>query len=130
MPKTTKDRLNIRPVISTIDMDKEMTLEEQFQNVTLRPILKMQHDLFIAFVNSEITKKKNQYHQIRKEERESYLSQLLFRNTKNAELLRGMVLGQMALSEYQYYLQHEKPMNKRIASMLKKRIMDSQAELV
>lgn len=124
-----EDRLKIRPVISSIDMSKEMTAEERFQNITLRPILKMQHELFIAFAKSEILKKKNKYHQIKKEGKEAYLSQLLFRNTKNADLLRGMVLGQMTVEEYQFYLKHEKPMNKRITSMLLKRIISSQSEL-
>ncbi len=110
-------------------MEKEMTAEERFQNVTLRPILKMQHELVMAFAKSEIVTKKNKYHQIKKEEKEAYLSQLLFRDTKNAHQLRGMVIGQMTTQEYQFYLQHEKPMNKRITSMLLKRIVSSQLEL-
>ena len=130
MFESMEDRLKTRPIISSIDMQKEMTPEEQFQNVTLRPILKMQHGLFIAFVKSEISKKKDKYHQIKREEKEAYLTQLFFNNTKNADMLKGMVLGQMTLGEFQFYLEHQKPMNKRITSMLKERIVNSQIELI
>ncbi len=123
-----EDRIKLRPVISSIDIDREMTEDEAFQNMTLRPILKMQHELFIAFVKSEILKKKNKYYQIKAEEKEAYLTQLLFRNTKNADLLRGMVLGHFTVTEYEYYSQNEKAVNKRITSMLSKRIIDSRSE--
>ena len=128
MIEKMEDRIKLRPVISSIDIDREMTEDEAFQNMTLRPILKMQHELFIAFVKSEILKKKNKYYQIKAEEKEMYLTQLLFRNTKNADLLRGMVLGHFTITEYEYYSQNQKAVNKRITSMLSKRIIDSRSE--
>ena len=43
------DRKNIRPIIKEISTTLNKTVEEQFQNKTLRPIIKLQHDLLLAY---------------------------------------------------------------------------------
>ena len=54
------NRTDIRPIIEGINDGLNKSIEEEFQNETLRPIIKLQHDLLIAFFKEYIsTKKKN-----------------------------------------------------------------------
>ena len=46
-----------RPIIKNIISDATLSFET-FQNATLRPIIKMQHDLILALFQSYIQKKK------------------------------------------------------------------------
>ena len=41
---------SIRPEIKTIASTEGMSEEEKFQNETLRPIIKLQHDLLLNFL--------------------------------------------------------------------------------
>ena len=54
---TTSPMPKERPIIKNIVSDKTLPFET-FQNVTLRPIIKMQHDLILALFQSYVQKKK------------------------------------------------------------------------
>ena len=51
-------KLTIRPIIKHIGPIENKSREEQFQNLTLRPILKMQHELLMAFFENYLSKRK------------------------------------------------------------------------
>ena len=99
----------------------EQTPIEQFQNTTIRPILKYQHTILIAFfnanvhvqyivsANSSLLKKQNQL--------KLFVSkQLAFR----AQLL-GMVTGLFTDAEFEFYLSEKVNLDKRIANMILER---------
>ena len=46
------DRKEIRPIIIGLDSKIPNSVEEKFQNETLRPIIKMQHDLLLKYFSS------------------------------------------------------------------------------
>ena len=45
----TGDKVSIRSTIKGINDIEDKSPAEQFQNTVLRPIIKMQHDLLVAF---------------------------------------------------------------------------------
>ena len=96
----------------------EQTPIEQFQNTTIRPILKYQHTILIVFFNANVhvqyivsanyslLKKQNQL--------KLFVSkQLAFR----AQLL-GMVTGLFTEAEFEFYLSEKVNLDKRIANMI------------
>ena len=48
-------KISIRPQIPTALVNENMTLEVKFQNTTIRPVIKMQHDLLFLRLESELS---------------------------------------------------------------------------
>ena len=115
--------LALRPDISAKKVDQ--TLSEEFQNTTIRPILKYQHSILIVFFNSNVhvqyivsanyslLKKQNQL--------KLFVSkQLAFR----AQLL-GIVTGLFTDAEFEFYLSEKVNIDKRIANMILERFFST-----
>jgi hypothetical protein len=103
----------------------EQTPIEQFQNITIRPILKYQHSILIVFFNANVhvqyivsanyslLKKQNQL--------KLFVSkQLAFR----AQLL-GIVTGLFTELEFEFYLSEKVNIDKRITNMILERFFST-----
>ena len=107
-----------------------MSDEERFQNQTLRPILKMQHGLFIQVFIQYMEQKKNVFFGLAKAQQEDYIQKVFMKDTQFKTLLKGMVIGQFTVEEYKQYAGNPIALNKRIMAMLKERVLSSLEELV
>ena len=58
------DLLRIRPEIKKTQQFENMSVEERFQNETLRPILKLQNPLFLAVFHNYIEKRKGVFYSL------------------------------------------------------------------
>jgi hypothetical protein len=116
------DKIKLRPIIETIVKDSKQSLQESFQNETLRPILKLQHDLIHAFFNNYLSEKKldlNQLDALKKKE----MIDLIFRQDDKFKIeLKGIIIGLFTPEEYIQYIPLKKEYNKRIYTMAKERI--------
>ena len=115
----------IRPIIPQAGINESTRREEIFQNVVLRPILKMQHDLLIAVVDSFLIKKKLKINEMTDLKKEQVLRNMLSSDMLLKSELRGMIIGQMELDEFNEYLVIQAEAKKRIATMLEERIVDA-----
>lgn len=115
---------DIRPIIPQAGINEATSKAEQFQNTVLRPILKMQHELLLAALDSHLDKKRISLHEMPVLKKEQTLRQILTSDNLLKNELRGMVLGQMELSEFEEYLLIQPEAKKRIATMLEERIVD------
>lgn len=114
----------------SIDPSKSVSTQEAFQNSVLRPILKQQHDIIIFTVAHAIMRKPNSFERLNKLEQEKYISNLLSKDIALHNQLKGIVIGMMTFDEIVVYKTDERNLNKRIISMLKKRILDSRSEIL
>lgn len=110
----------LRPDI-VIDTERKSMDEELFQNNTLRPILKFQNELILAYF-----KNKTSSFKVPKEQKEKLL---FVENTirKDAVLrnqLIGLIIGLFTAEEFADYLTQTTQINKRISQLLIKRIQD------
>ena len=117
-------RKALRPHVSTAPA---ATDEERFQNDTLRPVLKLQHDLLLATFRHYLTKRKVRWKSMPKVAFREKSENLLTRDNRLRGLLFGMVVGMFDEAELTYYLAHESAVNRRITSMLTKRVLEVQA---
>jgi len=115
---------DIRPIILQAGINEGTSKAEEFQNIVLRPILKMQNELFLAVVNSHLDKKRISLHGMPMLKKEQTLRKTLTSDNLLKNELRGMVIGQMELSEFKAYLLIQPEAKKRIATMLEERIVD------
>ncbi len=113
----------IRPQITSAYVGEATSSEETFQNETLRPVVKMQHDLLIAFFKQYLKEKKNQYFQLTAEKRVEYIKNTFSKDLAFRNMLKGLIVGQFTLEEYKEYAKNTSALNKRILSITQERIL-------
>ena len=124
MNDRSNDLLRIRPEIKKIQHFDQMGEQERFQNQTLRPILKLQNPLFIVVFRNYIEKHKGVFYDLSTEKRLAYIENAIFKDQKFRNALKGMVIGQFTVSEYEKYTQQSSALNKRMMQMVMTRLQD------
>jgi hypothetical protein len=107
----------------------QSSIEEVFQNKTLRPILKLQNDLFIQVFINYAMKQKNVFFSLNPEKKMAYVENVIQRDIKFRNSLKGMVIAFFTLDEYAEYIQNSSNLNKRMMNMLIERLK-SQIQLI
>lgn len=107
---------------------QQSSAEEIFQNQTLRPILKLQNDLFLAVFANQISKHKNDFYNLSVEKKLHYIENVIQKDIKFRNSLKGMIISLFSLDEYAEYIQNSSSLNKRMMNMLIERLK-SQVQL-
>ncbi len=116
--------LNSRPVISSALVASNTSNGERFQNQTLRPVIKLQNDLFIAVFDNYIKKYKSVFYDLSLENKMKYVENAVQKNIKFRNSLKGMVIGQFTVEEYEVYIENSSALNKRMMNILIERLKD------
>lgn len=116
--------LKIRPVLQKARVNAETSDDEYFQNITLRPIIKFQNILLIEVFKNYIRKHKNKYHELSLEKRLEYIENAIQKDIKFRNSLKGMIIGQFTVEEYQTYIENSSALNKRMMNMVINRLKD------
>ena len=118
-----------RPIIE--DLIKEnMSALELFQNQTLRPVIKMQHNLLIASFNTYKLKRKIDFSSITEQKKRSKIKAAFVKDINYKNLTLGFIIGVFTIEEYDYYSLNTSEINKRIIQIVIQRVQDSLAEIV
>ncbi|MEX0995482.1 MAG: glyoxalase [Flavobacteriaceae bacterium] len=112
----------LRPKILSAIVNPLMSFDEQFQNKTLRPIVKMQNDLFVLVFRNYISKHKNVFYTLSLEKRLQYIENAIQKDIKFRNSLKGMVIGQFTIEEYELYIQNSSALNKRMMNLVIERL--------
>jgi len=112
--------LKPRPLLSLKIANSE---EEIFQNETLRPILKLQHELIITLAQEFLKSRNITWEKVREKDPLQWLNINIKRDIPFKNQLIGMVIGQFNKEELIEYLSFQKEMNKRIINMMTERIV-------
>ena len=110
--------LQIRPEILSAKVNPSMSFEEQFQNKTLRPIIKLQNELLLAVFQNYISKHKNRYYDLSLENRLAYIENAIQKDIKFRNSLKGIIIGQLTVEEYETYIKNSSALNKRMMHMV------------
>lgn len=121
--------LALRPELAQARTHDQMSEQEYFQNQTLRPILKLQNDLILALFRHYVEKHKGVFYEISPQRKMDYIESAIHKDMKFRNILKGLVLGQFTLEEYEVYSKDSSAINKRILSMIKERLK-SQVQLL
>ena len=125
METRSKLLLKIRPEIPSAKIYKSMSNDEAFQNKTLRPIIKMQNDLVIAVFKNYISKRKNVFYELTLQKQMAYIENAIHKDMKFRNSLKGMVIGQFTIEEYELYIINSSALNKRMMNIVKERLLSS-----
>lgn len=114
--------LALRPIITSIRNTAATSKEERFQNDTLRPVIKLQSDLLMSAFSNYVRKHKNVFYEKNVENRLSYIENAIQRDIKFRNSLKGMVIGQFTLNEYEEYITNSSALNKRMMNIVIERL--------
>jgi hypothetical protein len=109
--------LNLRPEI-VIDNAKVSLSEENFQNVTLRPILKLQNEIILLLTNKYLAK----FLIAKTKEENIKIVESKLTDTIIKQQLIGLIIALFTSEEFSYYLLHQSSINKRISQLLVQRV--------
>lgn len=113
---------SLRPDIPSIIDSKAYSTAEQFQNETLRPILKYQHELLLSIFNDYIRKRKNKYFQLTETKKLEYIEHHVRQDQKLKNFLIGTIMGLFTPEEYKSYMTQEKELRRRVTDLLVQRL--------
>ncbi len=111
---------DLRPEINT-DATRSPLPLEQFQNEVLRPILKFQNDVFVAYIRAYLG---DVVWPTRTAALEEFIKTRLQKDLALRNTCLGIAVGMLTNEELPYYLQHKTELNKRIIQMLCQRLVD------
>jgi hypothetical protein len=101
-----------------------MSADERFQNVTLRPVIKLQNELFIEVFKNYASKHKNVFYELSLSKQLDYIENAIHKDMKFRNSLKGMVIGQFTIEEYEIYIKNSSDLNKRMMNLVKERLVD------
>lgn len=100
----------------------QSSAEEIFQNQTLRPILKFQNDLFVQVFINYAVKQKNVFFDLSPEKKLVYIENVVQKDIKLRNLLKGMIVAFFTSEEYSVYIKNSSKLNKRMMNLLIERL--------
>jgi hypothetical protein len=112
--------INLRPEIK-FDTSKTSLDAETFQNQTLRPILKWQHDIIIQLLKNNFAEL---IMPIDKKEQVVFMTKYLNKNLVLKQQLIGICIGLFTEDEMAFYLENQKTVNSRLSQLVLKKALD------
>ena len=114
----------LRPVLKNLINSNTSDLE-RFQNEVIRPIIKMQNNLLVAFFNNYIRNRKIEFNKLEAEFQKNKIKTILTKDVNFKNILIGSIIGHLNENEIKIYLKSKSELNKRIIQMLKQRLQDN-----
>ena len=96
----------------------QSSADELFQNQTIRPILKLQNDLFIAVFINYLNKNKVDFYSYTIEKKLQTIENSIQKDIKFRNSLKGIVMALFTIEEYNTYIQNSSSLNKRMMNLL------------
>jgi len=125
MENRKSNLLAMRPQLLNAKVSDNMTNDEQFQNKTIRPIVKLQNDLLLEVFKNYIKKRKNTFYELSLEKKLNFIENAIQKDMKFRNSLKGMIIGQFTVDEYQVYTENSSALNKRMMNIVKERLQDN-----
>lgn len=95
---------------------------EIFQNQTLRPILKLQNDLYLSLFKNYAIRQNSDFETLSLPKKNIMIEQSLQKDSVLKNTFIGMTIGMFTHEEMKIYISDSKVFNKRIITMLIERL--------
>ncbi len=117
---TNERSASVRPLVAT--EPTAVSPAEQFQNQTIRPILKLLDDSIQTLWQHHWPKRKTPFDRFTAQEKIAYIERAVREDTRLRLTLIGMVLGHFTPDEWVVFTADEAEITRRIGSMLTQRL--------
>lgn len=113
----------------SIPVSGDISDTEAFQSKTLRPILKLQNEIYLMMFQDYAVSKISDFNSLTTEKKQSFIDQSLQKDHALRNVFIGMTIGMLTAEEMEVYISDKNVFNKRIITMLTTRLK-SQMELM
>ena len=117
--------LKLRKTFEVKTLDQESSGIEYFQNKVLRPIIKFQNSVILLKFKNVCRTYKSSFSTFSENEKKKYIENILLKDKKIRFTFIGLIIGLLSSNEFLFYLKHSSKINKRIISILIKRLIDN-----
>tara|TARA_B100000767_G_scaffold272630_1_gene300763 strand:+ start:1153 stop:1533 length:381 start_codon:yes stop_codon:yes gene_type:complete len=124
------NRKDLRPVLVKIEETLGYGAEEKFQNLTLRQIIKLQHNLIVMLFKNYAFVRKTDLKSISEQRIKRFIESSLSKDIAFKNRMIGVIIGHFTIEEYEVYKELSSEFNKRILAIVKNRLKDSISELI
>lgn len=114
-------KLDLRESLNLASFDSTSEIEK-FQNQTLRPILKLQNDIYMALFKAYSIRQKTDFDSLTKDKKRIFIEQSLQKDVALKNNFLGITIGMFTKEELENYILESKEYNRRIITMLMERI--------
>ena len=104
---------------------KSLSFEQSFENLILRPIIKVQTSLLVEAFKKYVDPHKSVFYQLRPEKKSIYIENSIKKDQKFRNFLKGTIIGMFTLEEYELYKKNSSSLNKRMMNLVYKRLSDN-----
>ncbi len=111
------------------ELKSQTSSEEDFQNRTLRPILKFQNELLLELFTDYAGQQKNTFYQLSLDKKSAYIDNAIQKDNSLRNLLKGILIGLFTADEYSEYVKNASNLNKRMMGLVGERLK-SQLQLL
>ena len=125
-----QELISLRPSIPVLVEEGVTSFTEQFQNKSLRPILKLQNELLLQLFRNYAIKRKGAFFAVPAAQKEAYIEKSLQRDLRFRSLMQGIIIGQFTLEELAAYEQEESELSRRMIKMMIQRIHSQWEEIL
>lgn len=88
----------------------------------MRPILKLQNELFIETFKNYAIKQKNTFFDLAPDKKEKYIENAIQKDLKLRNIMKGMIIALFTIDEYKNYINNSSNLNKRMMNLLIERL--------
>ena len=81
----------------------------------------MQNHLLIVVFRNYISKRKNSFYELSLAKQLAYIENAINKDMKFRNSVKGMIIGQFTIEEYELYIQNSSALNKRMMNIVKER---------
>lgn len=99
-----------------------VTVAEQFQNETLRPVLKALNELLVAYYRHHLPKRKVSFARLTHADKLAHIERSVREDTRLRLTLIGMVVGQFTAEEFALFTSDEAELTRRTANLISQRL--------
>ena len=104
---------------------KSSSFEQSFENLILRPIIKVQTLLLVEAFKKYVDAHKGVFYQLRPEKKSIYIENSIKKDQKFRNFLKGTIIGMFTLEEYELYKKNSSSLNKRMMNLVYKRLSEN-----
>ncbi len=115
------NKLDLRESLELSILEATTPMEE-FQNQTLRPILKLQNEIYLKLFANYATRQNADYDSLSSSKKRTFIELSLQKDSVLKNTCIGITIGMFTTQELETYLMDSKSYNKRIITMLIERI--------
>ena len=120
----TRKLTDLRPLLN-LDKQTSQSEQERFQNDTIRPIIKFQHELITSLVTNHKFYAKSTLNTNTKDEYRAAWKAFLNGQKELRHQLIGLVIGLITLTEFNQYQLNSSEYQRRIIQIIVQRIFDA-----